>query len=132
MLLKGLDGCAILSPRVCETFGPILRLAINDLVRREGLRFPNEVYEELEAIEAAARASRQRRTLSADVAIARSQSLLSEKVTSVNELSVTEAARRGGTSRQAVLARIGRGSLPARRDERGRWLIRAENLEVAS
>ncbi|MDR0416703.1 MAG: helix-turn-helix domain-containing protein [Propionibacteriaceae bacterium] len=40
---------------------------------------------------------------------------------------VTEAARRLGVSRQSVLARIKRHSLPARRDGR-RWLIPAAAL----
>jgi excisionase family DNA binding protein len=43
------------------------------------------------------------------------------------EVTVPVAASRLGCSRQAVLARIARESLPARRDGR-RWLIAEENL----
>ena len=60
-------------------------------------------------IEVAGRASRQRRTVVSGVAIATRQTLSPEKMEAVNELSVSEAARFIGTSRQAVLARIRRG-----------------------
>jgi excisionase family DNA binding protein len=44
------------------------------------------------------------------------------------EITVAAAAARLGRSRQAVLRRIARGTLPARRDERGHYLIHRANL----
>jgi hypothetical protein len=43
MLRTGLDGCVVLSPRECETFAPLLRQAIDQCVRRDGVHFPSEV-----------------------------------------------------------------------------------------
>jgi excisionase family DNA binding protein len=126
MLVTGV----LLSPRVCEHFSLFLPQAVHDLMRRDGLRLPAEVLEALADIEVAGRASRQRRTVVSGVAIATRQTLSPEKMEAVKELTVTEATRLTGTSRQAVLARIRRGSLPARRDG-SRWLIAAENLAPA-
>jgi hypothetical protein len=129
MLVTGFDGAVVLSPQVCEVFTPLLRRAVDNLVRRDGVRFPSEVFEELDAMEAAARASRQRRTGFVDgLSVTKAQPLSPENMAPVKELSVSEAARTVGRTRQAVLARIRSGSLPARRDEHGHWRIRCENL----
>jgi excisionase family DNA binding protein len=46
----------------------------------------------------------------------------------MTDLTTTEAAAALGCSRQAVLDRIRRRTLPARKNDRGRWRISAENL----
>jgi hypothetical protein len=131
MLLRGFDGCVVLSPRTCEAFAPLLREVVDRLVRRDGVRFPNEIFEELSALEAAAAASRQHRASLVDgFSLTKPPPLSAANMSTVKELSVSEAARTVGRTRQAVLARIRSGSLPARRDERGRWRIRCENLPV--
>lgn len=132
MLLSGLDGCVILTPRECAVFGPLLRRALDDLVRRDGVRVPSEVFKVVEELEAAGRASRQRRTGFVDgLSVTKVAPLSSGNVGTVKEVSVSEAARTVGRTRQAVLARIRSGSLPARRNDRGQWLIAAESLAPA-
>jgi hypothetical protein len=118
---------------VCELFGPILRQAIDDLVRRGGVHFPAEVWQEVEAMEIAGRASRQQRTtLAPRLVTTRPAALAPARVDVVHEVTVSEAARITGRTRQAVQQRISSGSLPARRDEHGHWRIRCENLAPAA
>jgi len=46
-----------------------------------------------------------------------------------SELSLAEVAAARNTSRQAVLAQVHRGTLPARKDERGRWRVPVAAIE---
>jgi hypothetical protein len=122
-LVTNLDGTVILPAGVCAVFAPLLRRAIDEAVRRDGHRFPNEVFDELAALEAAGRA-----TTTQGVVMTMGAKLSAGTLESVNEVTVVEAAALTGRTRQAVQARITRETLPARRDERGHWLIRRENL----
>jgi hypothetical protein len=46
------------------------------------------------------------------------------------EIGLTEVAALTGTSRQAVLGRVHRRTLPGRKDDRGRWLVPLKALEA--
>jgi excisionase family DNA binding protein len=129
MIIRGLDGCVVLSPAACQAFAPLVHQAMTNLVRRDGVRFPSELWAELDAMEAAARAFRQCRTTTTtpEVVPTTGETLPAGRISTM-ELTVAEVAAREGTSRQAVTARIRRRTLPARRDEGGHWKIRQENL----
>jgi hypothetical protein len=137
-LVAGLDGSVLLPAPVAEVFAPLLRRAMEDAVRRDGFRFPNAVWDELGALEQAARAARAARArgVVAGVVTTTPETLSPARVVDdmrvsgvlSEEVGVPAAAEILGRSRQAVLARINRGTLPARHDERGHWMIRRENL----
>lgn len=121
-IVTGLDGTVVLSPAVCRVFAPLLRRAITEANRRDGARFPNEIWDELGALEAAARAKNLERSRVSEVP--------SGTVRNMNEVEGLKAAGKIlGCSPQAVHERCQRGTLPFVRDERGRYFFARENLE---
>lgn len=134
-VVKGLDGAVVLAAPVAAVFAPLLRLALTEASRRDGIKFRPQVWTELEALEEAAAQLKARRAgVVADVVATTGPTLSDASLDptggSFQETSVRGAAELLGCSPQAVTARIRRGTLPARKDAGGKYLVRIENLGV--
>lgn len=132
-LVRGLDGCVVIPAQVANVWAPLLRAAMREATRRDGVRYRDDVWAELEALEeAAAQLQARRAGVVRDVVPTTPASLSPDSLDGMGgprrETDVGGAAEVLGCSPQAVTARIRRGTLPARKDDRGRYLIRVENL----
>jgi len=129
VLISGLDGCVLIGPDVAAVLAPLLRRGLEESTRRNGFRYPSAVWDALDALEASARAHRS--PVVSDVVTTTVDAAASGTMAGVQsgEVSVSRAAALIGRSRQAIDGRCRRGSLPYRRDEKGRRWIRLENLE---
>ncbi len=118
-------------PGTCERLEPLLRKAMRAEVKELGTDvFAAEDWDFLAGMGALADGVRRRRTdrlrASRDNADLDAPPLSVGTVEPVSEITVAEAAKREGCSKAAITARVRRGALAARRDERGRYLIRAD------
>jgi hypothetical protein len=137
-LLVGFDGCVLVPAAVAEEVAGPFREALAAL-RRDALPLSPAALDVATALEQAAIANRARRTVDAAVDAAVDGPLMGGKVGDVQHgdvasdevVDLTRAAELRRCTRQAIWARIGRGTLPGRQDERGRWWIRLADLEVA-
>lgn len=121
----------LVTPVVAEELGPILHRAMSESVRRDGRSFSSEAWDIATSIDRLGQAQRQRReAVVSDVVVTTVETLSPARVDPVNETTVTDAASRLGCSRQAILSRLRRGTMAGRRDDRGRWWIPSDNLEV--
>lgn len=117
----------ILKPSVCGELAPYLRKTLLAAQRTDGATFTAATWEVVDDVEALAAAHA--RSVVSDVVVATAPTLSPVKV---EEVSVTEAAEILDRTRQSVLGRLARGSLPGRRDAHGQWWIARENLVEAS
>lgn len=132
MELSGLADCVAVSPAQAEIVAPLLRRALERARSVDGWRAPNALWSLVDELDRAACMSRSRREVVDEVVATTGKRLSVGILESMEsgEVDVSEVSRRLRISRQAVLRRISRGTLPARRGARGRWLVRLENLEV--
>jgi hypothetical protein len=125
-LLVGFDGCVIVAPAVAEELAEPFRAAVAQ-ARRNASPLSPAALDVIEALDQAAKANRARRSVVADVVADLAPTLYPGKVSDVGEtgteIGLAEVAAMTRRSRQAVLGRLHRGTLPGRRDHRGYWRI---------
>jgi len=108
----------------------VLRDALRRIQRNDGVVFPESVWDFVAGCQAAAELRRaQRSGVAADVALATPETLRPASLAVHEELTVTEAADLLGVKPQAIRARLKRGTIPGRHNERGHWRIRRTNLQ---
>lgn len=117
----------VASPLVAAEIAPLLERGLRE-ARRDGTRFSEDTLDYIVGALEARDFVRQRLRAQPDAGRPELRAL---KVDPVNEIDTTEAAKRLGTSRSNVTARLNRETLPGRRDERGRWWVNADALENA-
>jgi hypothetical protein len=130
-LLRGFDGSVLVPPSVAEELAPYVRSAIDAATRRDGCRLSDSALDVAAALEESARANRARR---AEV-VAVDNLLDSPRLSSgrvdpmhlsghVAEVGPAEFAALISVTRQAILRRCARGTLPgAHKDAAGHWRI---------
>jgi hypothetical protein len=118
-----MDGTVVLPARVCAGFAPIIRERV-DWVLRQGRRVDDAYLAELEAMECAASA------YSPDKAPDASPDGRGEIGTleSMEVVGLRPAAKVMGIAHQTLAEMVDRGTMPSRRDARGRHVFRRENL----
>lgn len=125
-------GSVLVRPDVAAVLGPLLRRAMGQAVRVDGLRFPADVWQAVDEMEASGRAFRAG-ALDSPLARARGAEGPGCIVDDVDGLVIglSRAAQLLGCSRQAVADRCRRGTLPFDRDGEGRYVFDRRNLETA-
>ncbi|MGA8725380.1 MAG: hypothetical protein WB565_10060 [Acidimicrobiales bacterium] len=113
------------SPAVAAELEPFLAQVPAE-ARRDGRVLSADALDFLEAVQAAAKASRSA-TLSRQ-GERRQPTLSSGSVAGMGGVDVPTAARRLGVRSQAVTERLRRGTLPGEKDEQGRWRIPSSAL----
>jgi hypothetical protein len=115
---------------VCWWVAPELRAQLRERNRRDHQTYPPEVWAFLDALDEGAADWAERR-FNAPVEHSTARDVPSLKLgVDGREITVTEAAEMTCKTDKSLYARIARGTLPARRDEKGRLWIRVENLDV--
>jgi hypothetical protein len=129
-LVKHVDGGVFIPPRVAAVFAPLLRSALTESARRDGIRWRPDVWAEVEALEEAAAEFRRTHVVATTPV---SEPPLS-RPNMEEMISVAQFAKQRGTSKQAVTAmlRRDRDRLPHVRDERGRIWLSPKNLPILS
>lgn len=120
-------GCVLVPPEAAEELAGLLRAAMAERMRVDGWQFSARALDTVAALEEAARLRREGRGVVAGVVELDPPRLSSATVEGV-EVSVSEAARLRGVSRQAIQKRIGR-TLAARREGR-EWRIALQDLSA--
>lgn len=129
-LLAGHENDVLLPARVVGPFARILRRELSTYAR-SGVRIDPEIWQTLEGMEKGAAVNTQVKgpttagTLTETLTV--TMGPLSTPGNMV-EVTVSQAAELEGTSRQAIYARIKRGSLPSRLDGNGRQVVQIDNL----
>lgn len=125
-VINGLDGMVVASMRVAYEIAPMVRKAMMEAAKRDGVEFTPEAWDWVAGLEFIA----EKRQAVADNGCAIDRSgLPSPKLGSMPTLSLNEAAHAAGMTRQAIRKRIDRGTLPATQIG-GRWRIGAEHFPV--
>jgi excisionase family DNA binding protein len=131
MLPGRLAGSVFAIPKVAAEVASIVREAMRQRAR-EGWQFSPAAWDWLRGLEVSAMGVREELAAGTELARARPPTLSSLILTDdADEITVKEFAEALDISESAVRQRITNGSLPARRDERGHYRIRRENLEVS-
>ena len=118
----------VAAPIVSVQVAPYLRSALKQAAHNDGRTFTPEVWawvDDLEAVLAI-----YRRVVSG-VGGGGNEGLEPVRVESMPEMTCSEAAGRLGVTSEAVRRKCIRGTLPARQDASGKWLVRAESVLVA-
>jgi hypothetical protein len=123
------DG-VLVDPSVAAEVAGLVHRAMSEAVRRDGVRFSTGAWTVVDELRVLASEWRQR------VVATTGRSTTSGKVEDVGDPqnlsgevgTAAAAALLGVRSRQAVVNRICRGTLPARKDQKGHYRIRRENL----
>ena len=135
-LLRNFDGSVIVPARVAEEIAPVLREAMEGRCKRDGWKFTDAAWDVLDGLTVASHLSRAQRLLDANLDASRSHEHPIGTVDPVVSASISEvvglraAGKVLGCTPQAVHDRVARGTLPFRRDERGRYAFDIRNLEV--
>jgi hypothetical protein len=130
-LVGGHELDVLVRPASASIFASILREYLDRSVRVEGIAWPSHVWEDLEALEAAGAAYRDSRRRRPTV-VAPVVATTATATTPGRLVTVSEAAAIEGVDRRVIARRCDRGSLPFEKDERGRRMIRIENLRRPS
>lgn len=126
-----LTGVVAVPPAVAAELAPLVRAAMRRAVHEDKATFTAAAWSIADDLDVVARTLRSH--VVADV-VAQTPGRLSPAIVDscMEVVGTAEAARRLGITKQAVLRRIARGTLPSRRDGRGRHWIATENLPEAT
>jgi hypothetical protein len=117
----------IVEPEDAGEVAIALRLGMAEMAHRDSYTFRASTRDVLNGLIAAARLSRVVERVNSSI----DQNSPSGTVEHMDEATVAEAVEITGISRQAINARIKRGTLPARKGRNGRYLISLCHLEAS-
>lgn len=129
-LLAGHENDVLLPARVVGPFAHILRRELS-MYARSGVQIDHEIWRALEGMEKAAAANKQVRGTTTAGTLTETLTVTAGPLSTPGnmvEVTISQAAELEGTSRQAIYARIKRGSLPSRLDGQGRRVVQIDNL----
>lgn len=130
-LLDGHERDVLLPARVVGPFARILRREF-ETFHRAGVQIDREAWEALESMEKAATVNKQVKGTTTAGRFTETLTVTTGSLSTPGnmvEVTVSQAAELEGTSRQAIYARIKRGSLPSRLDGNGRQVVQIDNLQ---